>query len=72
MHNHGRVYRAKIVSDDGDTEFSDWFDTEEELGSAMQMTKRQVGKRYYCESKLVGCLDPQCDVDETIRVISSL
>ena len=36
MHNHGRVYRAKIVSADGRTEYDEWFNTEKELRDAMQ------------------------------------
>ena len=36
MHDHGRVYRAKIVSADGRTEYGEWFNTEKELRDAMQ------------------------------------
>jgi hypothetical protein len=31
MHNHDRVYRAKIVSTDGRTEYGEWFNSEKEL-----------------------------------------
>jgi len=72
MHNHGRLYRAKIASSDGRTEFSDWFNTEKELRLVMQTTTRQLGKRYYCEAKMVPCIQPDCDVDQTPRVISAL
>jgi hypothetical protein len=72
MHKHGHVYRAKIVSTDGRTEHSDWFNTEKELRDAMQATTRILGKRYYCEAKTVPCLQEGCDVDQTPRVISSL
>ena len=30
MHKHGQLYRAKIVSIDGRTEYGEWFDTEKE------------------------------------------
>jgi hypothetical protein len=72
MHNHGKIYRAKIASPDGRIEFSDWFDTEKELRDAMQKKNREIGKRYYCEAKMVSCTQPGCDVDQTPRVISSL
>lgn len=72
MHNHGRVYRAKIVRADGGTEYGEWFNTEKELRSEMQWVTRVIGKRYYCESKMVNCGQPRCDVDPTPRVIATL
>ena len=55
MHDHGHIYRAKIVSTDGRTEYSDWFNTEKELRDAMQRVNRVLGKRYCCEAKRVQC-----------------
>jgi hypothetical protein len=72
MHNHGRVYRAKIVSAAGRTEFGEWFNSEKELRNAMQVVTRAIGKRYYCESKMVTCTQRGCDVDPTPRVITTL
>jgi hypothetical protein len=72
MHDHGHIYRAKIVSTDGRTEYSDWFNTEKELRDAMQKVNRALGKRYYCEAKCVQCTEPGCDVDPTPRVIAAL
>lgn len=72
MHNHGRVYRAKIVSAAGRTEYGEWFNTEKELHDAMQVVTRSIGKRYYCESKMVNCTQPGCDVDQNPRVITIL
>jgi hypothetical protein len=72
MHNHGRVYRAKIVSTDGRTEYGEWFNTEKELRDAIKGVTRAIGKRYYCEAKMVNCTQPGCDVDPTPRVITTL
>ena len=72
MHNHGHVYRAKIVSTDGRTEYGEWFNTEKELRDAMQKVTRALGKRYYCEAKRVRCTLPACDVDAAPRVIATL
>ena len=72
MHNHGRVYRAKIVSADGRTEYGEWCNTEKELRDAMQRVTRAIGKRYYCEAKMVNCTQPGCDVDTNPRVITTL
>ena len=72
MHNHGRVYRAKIVSTDGRTEYGEWFNTEKELRDAIKGVTRAIGKRYYCEAKMVNCTQPGCDVDPTPRVIATL
>jgi len=71
-HKHGSVYRAKIASHDGRVEYSEWFNTEDDLRDSMRGTQRNIGKRYYCEVKMVPCLDPACDVDEKPRVISTL
>jgi hypothetical protein len=72
MHNHGRVYRAKIVSAGGRTEYGEWFNTEKDLRDAMQWVTRAIGKRYYCEAKMVNCTQPGCDVDPNPRVITTL
>ena len=71
MHNHGRVYRAKIVSADGRTEHGEWFNTEKELRDAMQAVTRAIGKRYYCEAKMLTCTR-ECDVDPNPKVIATL
>jgi hypothetical protein len=72
MHNHGRVYRAKIVNADGRTEYGKWFNTEKDLRDAMQGVTRAIGKRYYCEAKMVNCTQPECDIDPNPRVITTL
>ena len=72
MHHHGSVYRAKIVSADGQTEYGAWFNTEKELRDAMPAATRAIGKRYYCEAKMVNCTQPGCDVDPYSRVIATL
>jgi hypothetical protein len=72
MHNHGRVYRAKIVSTDGRTEYGEWFNSEKELRDAIKGVTRAIGKRYYCEAKMVNCTQSGCDVDPTPRVITTL
>jgi hypothetical protein len=72
MHNHGRLYRVKIVSADGRTEYGEWFNAEKDLRDEMQWVTRAIGKRYYCESRMVNCTQPGCDVDPTPRVITTL
>ena len=74
MHRHGRVYRAKIVSVDGQRNrgMAKWFNTEKELRDAMQGVTRAIGKRYYCEAKMVNCMHPGCDVDPNPRVTATL
>jgi hypothetical protein len=72
MHNHGHVYRAKIVDPHGQAEYGEWFNTEKALRDAMRGVKRNIGKRYYCEAKMVPCTQAGCDVDQTPRVIASL
>jgi hypothetical protein len=72
MHNHGHVYRAKIVGSDGQAEYCEWFNTEEALRDAMRGVKRNIGKRYYCEAKMVPCTKAGCDVDQIPRVIAAL
>jgi hypothetical protein len=71
-HDHGRIYRAKITSSDGQVEYSKWFYTEEALRDSMRGVTRNIGKRYYCEAQMVLCHDPACDVDPKPRVIASL
>jgi hypothetical protein len=69
-HNHGRLYRAKIVPFRGPPEYGEWFSTESDLRFAMQNTSRPIGNRYYCESKMLTCAE--CDVDESPKVIAAL
>ena len=72
MHNHGHVYRAKIVGPDGRPEDSEWFNTEKALRDSVSGVTRNIGKRYYCEAKMVPCTQAGCDVDQTPRVIAAL
>jgi hypothetical protein len=69
-HNHGQMFRAKIVPFTGPSEYGEWFNTERELHLAMQGMARNIGSRYYCEKKLIACAE--CDVDERAKVIASL
>lgn len=69
-HNHGHLYRAKIVPFRGSPEYGEWFSTESDLRSAMQKTPRVLGNRYYCESKILTCAE--CDVKEAPKVIATL
>jgi hypothetical protein len=72
MHNHGYVYRAKIVGSDGQAEYSDWFNTEQALRDSMRGVTRNIGKKYYCEAKMLPCTQAECDADQKPRVIASL
>ena len=69
-HNHGQMYRAKIVPFTGSPEYGEWFSTESELRLAMRGMVRDIGKRYYCEKKMIAC--GECEVDERAKVISTL
>ena len=69
-HDHGRLYRAKIVPFQGPPEFGEWFGNESDLISAMKQTTRRIGNSYYCESKMITC--PECDVGEDPKVIATL
>ena len=53
MHRHGRVYRAKIVSVDGRTEYGEWFNTEKELRDD---PKFAYGKIAFFQYIMVGIL----------------
>lgn len=69
-HNHGRMYRCKIVPYIGPTRYGEWFQTESEVCSAMKGMIRNIGERYYCEMKTITC--PECNADEDAKVISKL
>lgn len=69
-HKHGQMYRAKIVPSGGPPEYGEWFCTESEVRAVMRRLIRNVGTRYYCEAKQIGCTE--CKVDERARVISTL
>jgi len=71
MHQHGSVYRARIASA-GNSEYSDWFNTEEALRDAMRGVKRDDTKTYICEMKRVRCNLLDCDAEETITTIGPL
>ena len=64
------MFRAKIVPFTGPPEYGEWFHTESELRLAMHNMARDIGKRYYCETKQVAC--GECQVDEHARVIAML
>lgn len=69
-HNHGQMFRAKMVPFRGPTEYGEWFCTESDLRAAMREQIRNIGTRYYCEAKLIGC--SECEVDERAKVICTL
>jgi hypothetical protein len=69
-HSHGYLYRAKIAPFSGPTEYGEWFGTEAALRTAMTEKARNIGSRYYCEVKSIGCAE--CEVDEKPKVIAAL
>jgi hypothetical protein len=69
-HAHGRLYRAKIAPFTGPTEYGEWFQSEALLRASMSAVARDIGKRYYCETKLIHCAE--CEVDEKPQVIATL
>jgi hypothetical protein len=69
-HAHGQLYRVKIAPFSGPTEYGEWFESEAELRFAMREIPRDIGKRYYCEAKMIRCAE--CEVDEKPKVIASL
>jgi hypothetical protein len=69
-HTHGHLYRAKIAPYKGPTEYGEWFGSEAALRSAMKEVARDIGKKYYCESKRMHCAE--CELDENPRVIAAL
>lgn len=69
-HAHGHLYRVKITPFTGPPEFGEWFESEAALRSAMREVVRDIGKRYYCEAKMINCAE--CEVDEHPKVIAAL
>ncbi len=69
-HDHGQMFRCKIVPLTGPIEYGEWFGTESDVRDALQHAGRELGKRYYCEIKAMTC--PQCDANVHARVICSL
>jgi hypothetical protein len=69
-HNHGRMYRCKMVPFKGATEYGEWFATELEVQTAMRSLVRKLGTRYYCETRKTTC--PECEAGEGEKVISVL
>jgi hypothetical protein len=69
-HAHGHLFRVKIAPFTGPIEYGEWFSSEAELRSAMKETTRDIGKRYYCEAKVIRCAE--CETDENPKVIASL
>jgi hypothetical protein len=71
MHNHGHQYRALIIAEGGPTEYSEWFNTLDELQRAIGAIVRDPNKQYKYERKAVRCLS-DCDVEEHLVVAGSL
>lgn len=69
-HDHGQMYRLKIVPIAGPPEHGDWFGTETDVLAAMRSVARNLGARYYCEMKRITCAG--CDAEEPAKVISAL
>ena len=69
-HNHGHLFRAKIVPFTGAPVYGEWFHSESALRSAMRTVVRGIGKRYYCETKVITCVE--CEKEEDPRVIATL
>ena len=69
-HDHGQMYRWKIVPFTGPPEYGEWLGTENDVRAALQSLTRNVGGRYYCEMKSITC--PECDKDEGAKVICAL
>lgn len=69
-HDHGEMYRAKIVPFGGAPEYGEWFGTESDVRSAARELTRRLGTRYYCEVKKIACCE--CEADEEPRVIAPL
>ena len=68
MHNHGHVYRAKIVGSDGQAEYGAPFNTEEALRDSMHGIKQNI----LLWHKDGACTKAGCDVDQIPRVIAAL
>ena len=69
-HNHGRMYRCKIVPFSGKTEYGEWLDTGKKVQAVVSHLVRTIGTRYYCEMKTITCSG--CEADERTRVVSAL
>lgn len=70
QHNHGQMYRCKVVPFTGPTEYGEWFATESEVQAVMRSLVRKLGARYYCETRKTTC--PECEADGAAKVISAL
>jgi len=69
-HDHGQMYRLKIAPIVGPPAYGDWCGTETDVRAAMRSMARNLGERYYCETKRITCAE--CDAEEPAKVISSL
>ena len=69
-HDHGQMFRAKMVAPGGTPEYGEWFGTEADLRLSLQGKLRDLGKRYYCETILIVC--PECNSDAPAKVIATL
>ena len=69
-HAHGNLYRAKIAPFSGPIQYGEWFGSEAALRAAMRDQARDIGSRYHCEAKPIGC--EECGVEEKPKVIAAL
>ncbi|HXP84832.1 MAG TPA: hypothetical protein VN841_08940 [Bryobacteraceae bacterium] len=69
-HDHGQLYRAKMVPYVGPTQYGEWFGTESDLRASMRGQARAIGTRYYCETKMIGCAE--CETGDRAKVICTL
>jgi hypothetical protein len=69
-HNHGQMYRLKMVPFGRPPQFGEWLGTEADVRTALESVARNVGGRYYCEMKAITC--PECSADQPARVICAL
>ncbi len=66
-HIHGKQYRVKIVGPDGGFEFSEWFNTYEELNRAMADITKPPDRQYWFQEQDVacpGCAHIKCEIVE--------
>jgi hypothetical protein len=69
-HDHGRLFRWKLVPFNGSSEYGAWLGTEADVRVALLDVPRRLGGRYYCEAKRITC--PECDTDQAPAVICAL
>jgi hypothetical protein len=69
-HNHGRMFRCKIVPFNGPAQYGEWLGSELEVSLSRRSLGRKIGERYYCEAKTLTC--PECHTEESPKVISAI